>query len=452
MPLSDRPQALLTIAAALVVVAVCSDPTTMPAVRSVELRLPHDSLFVGRTISAVAVAIGDSSVVARPGFIWTSSDTNVAVVDAAGTVHGLNPGTVVIRAEFGNQREAFTLRVVAQRTDGGVTFAEGSRSYGRGACAISTAGEVYCRPSPSAADTAPVFTRMPGASGMTFTEVHSTQTTCALATGGTIHCWGGNSHWIFGGRLPQSATTEPVQVNTRGLLFSRMTYNGHSQICGISRADAVVHCWGHNDFYQLMRPPKMSSDSLATPVAGGHAAIDVSTTSFSTCLVDLSGAAWCTGGFGASPTSLGIDASSEIIGVGEPQRVLGGVRFTAISAGEAFQCGLTAEGEAWCWGINTGGRLGIGTSRTPSTPGPQRVAGDLRFASVSVSYPSAACGITTDNDLYCWGAFTPVALSARLGARSMTPYQLMRGVKFRALTRSLDDVCGITLEGTILCW
>ena len=58
-------------------------------------------------------------------------------------------------------------------------------------------------------------------------------------------------------------------------------------------------------------------------------------------------------------------------------RVLGGLTFARLSAGESHSLGVTASGVAYAWGINLWGALGDGTT----TPGsvPVVVSGGLTF-------------------------------------------------------------------------
>jgi alpha-tubulin suppressor-like RCC1 family protein len=50
--------------------------------------------------------------------------------------------------------------------------------------------------------------------------------------------------------------------------------------------------------------------------------------------------------------------------------VAGGLTFTQIGVGVAHSCGLTGEGDIYCWGDNQSGQLGIGSTTRHLTPVP----------------------------------------------------------------------------------
>jgi alpha-tubulin suppressor-like RCC1 family protein len=73
-----------------------------------------------------------------------------------------------------------------------------------------------------------------------------------------------------------------------------------------------------------------------------------------------------------------------------------------MALGHGFMCGLTADGEVWCWGLNTLGQLGSAAEFENRSVDPVRVSGDLPFTSVSAGFRSA-CALTSDGAPYCWG-------------------------------------------------
>jgi alpha-tubulin suppressor-like RCC1 family protein len=71
-----------------------------------------------------------------------------------------------------------------------------------------------------------------------------------------------------------------------------------------------------------------------------------------------------------------------------------------ITAGQSHTCGLTAAFTAYCWGDNTFGQLGDGTTTDRLTP--TAVGGGLTFAYLKAGDLST-CGVTTTGVGYCWG-------------------------------------------------
>lgn len=86
-----------------------------------------------------------------------------------------------------------------------------------------------------------------------------------------------------------------------------------------------------------------------------------------------------------------------------PQLVVGGHAWSTISAGSAHSCGVTTDGDGYCWGQGMSGRLGNGETFGPF-PTPQSVAGGHTWETINAAAGSSyTCGTTTDGDEYCWG-------------------------------------------------
>ncbi|MBL0169541.1 MAG: hypothetical protein IPP90_02270 [Gemmatimonadaceae bacterium] len=239
----------------------------------------------------------------------------------------------------------------------------------------------------------------------------------------------------------------PVAVKT-ALRFSSFAHGGHSQTCGISRADSLTYCWGHSDLYQLGRETNHLDDSIPTPVVGVGKTLSVSTHNATSCTIALDNSAYCVGFYGVRHHTVLVGQPSQtqtMLPVQTPER------FRTVSHGDLFLCGLAMDHAVVCWGSNTSGSLGNGSERDEYDYEPRRIVGNMSFAKVEALSRSFACGVTVGGDLYCWGAFPPAAISTRLGAKAYSPVQIAKGVKFTDVFGS-GRVCGIATDGRALCW
>jgi alpha-tubulin suppressor-like RCC1 family protein len=105
----------------------------------------------------------------------------------------------------------------------------------------------------------------------------------------------------------------------------------------------------------------------------------------------------------------------------------------AIGIGRFFTCALTSSAnDADCWGDNSGGALGDGTTVNRLFPTP--VSGGLSFLSITGS-----CALTTARAAYCWNT-------------TSTPTAVPGGLTFSSITGGGSTTCGILLSGQAYCW
>ena len=84
--------------------------------------------------------------------------------------------------------------------------------------------------------------------------------------------------------------------------------------------------------------------------------------------------------------------------------VSGGLVCASIDAYWVHTCGVTTAGAAYCWGYNASGQLGDPNATDPTlTPNP--VTGGVTFGKVSTS-ANHTCGVSTAGAALCWGGNT----------------------------------------------
>jgi alpha-tubulin suppressor-like RCC1 family protein len=276
--------------------------------------------------------------------------------------------------------------------------------------------------------------------GESVATVKTLAVTAAAASAPGAVAWGSNDAGQLGNAAAidtQSAT--PVSVLTTGALAGKTVTaisSGTAHSCAV--AGATAYCWGLNSGGQLGTGNKTTSNVpvavTATGVLSGKAVTAISAGFAHTCAI-ADGKAYCWGSGADGVLGNGGVADSAV-----PVAVAGalaGKTVTAISAGKSNTCAVS-EGRAYCWGYNANGQLGTGATTDSATPVAVSTAGALAgrtVTAVSVGTVSntAACAIA-DSALFCWGSnttgavgdgsttarLTPVAVTGAIGAQAVT--------------------------------
>jgi alpha-tubulin suppressor-like RCC1 family protein len=325
----------------------------------------------------------------------------------------------------------FTTGTTAPAT--GLVFASVSVG-GSHTCGVTTAGAAYCwggnwrgqlGDGTTTDRTSPVLVR----GGLTFAHVSAgwTSHTCGLATGETAYCWGSN----WGGQLGDGTTsdrTSPVLV--LGALSFAQVSAGYGSACGVTTTGAA-YCWGWsgedgNGGTNRTSPVPMPGELTFAHVSAGFGG--------GACGVTPAGAAYCWS-----------QGNPELPGL-----VLGGLAFAQVEKGWGHTCGMTAAGAAYCWGDNESGQLGDGTT-TPNYWSPVPVLGELTFAEVSAG-THYSCGVTTGGAAYCWGWNSVGQLGDGTTTDRTTPVPVLGGLTFARVSAGYYHTCGVTTTGAAYCW
>jgi alpha-tubulin suppressor-like RCC1 family protein len=136
-----------------------------------------------------------------------------------------------------------------------------------------------------------------------------------------------------------------------------------------------------------------------------------------------------------------------------PVRV-GSLPFREVSAGQDHACGVTSDERIYCWGWNGFGQLGDGTITNRLHP--VRVARSLRFSHVDAGNYHT-CAVTTQKRAYCWGENSYGQLGTRGGGRDwqhahLKPTVAAGGLKFRQVNAGYFDTCGVSIDNRAYCW
>ena len=176
------------------------------------------------------------------------------------------------------------------------------------------------------------------------------------------------------------------------------------------------------------------------------------------CALDHNNAPYCWGENWGYPIGNGIQTDSSIPLATDTTDAgwVGSKEFVHITAGDSTSCGITKDNNLWCWGYNHEGQMGQGN--TTSAPTPVQVTGSWRTTSaetVGWAYDDNRphmCAINTTGDLYCSGYNNHGELG--LGNTTVTHVmtKTLGGLKWKSVTAGALHTCGVTMEGEGLCW
>lgn len=125
------------------------------------------------------------------------------------------------------------------------------------------------------------------------------------------------------------------------------------------------------------------------------------------CGLDADGAAWC---WGSNTTGVLGDGSTTDRAA--PAPVATPIRFTKVSTGSHHACAVTSTGSIWCWGSNVSAQAGVAASPSP-VPLPRRLVESVQFADVAVITDHASCAVGIGGGgAWCWGRKTDLGIGA----------------------------------------
>jgi alpha-tubulin suppressor-like RCC1 family protein len=278
-----------------------------------------------------------------------------------------------------------------------------------------------------------------------------TATSICASKDGTLYCWGDNSNLQLADPERELVVRFPQRVS--GIGDVNFVSGGGRHGCAIT-ADAELWCWGANGTSQLGRPGPDSS----APQQVLNGVTTVATGEGHTCAHSADGLqCWGdnTRGQTGEPRSPSEDP------VPTPARVTEGPSLVQLAGGASFSCATTTDTSVICWGDNTGGQIGVSPNET-RCPGPD--FGSCTSADYVVGLTGLphsvstgrehACASTTTG-VFCWGRNDQFQTSPNGGADTHVPAEVITPDGFDLMlptASGADHNCGITLEGTAVCW
>jgi alpha-tubulin suppressor-like RCC1 family protein len=232
-----------------------------------------------------------------------------------------------------------------------------------------------------------------------------------------VSCWG----YGYGGPFLDGESTQLVPTAVKGVSNIVQIAGYGSHVCGV-RSDGQGWCWGSNFSAQLGTGGPTGGVAPLPPgqVVGVDGLAEVAV-GFEHSCARRSGdkRVWCWGShfqgqLGNGETSFG--ASPPVLAEG-----LEGVE--QIAAAGSTSCALSTGGALFCWGSNSDGQFGNGSSSSKAVPRPVASPGTTGFARLALSGDSA-CATRGDGALFCWGTNTQGKLGLGPSADSPLPVRV----------------------------
>src|SRR5690606_8650486 len=243
------------------------------------------------------------------------------------------------------------------------------------------------------------------------------QHTCALINNGTVRCWGSSAYGQGG---HENTTTigdsqnemPPPVTDAGGTVVQIAAGSGHT--CALLDS-GYVRCWVRNDRGQLgyEHTNNLGDEfgEMPTPdiALGGTSILKLVAGGFNTCVVFNNGSLRCWGDntygqLGNGSTNHVGDEPGEMA----PPAINVGALVVDVVVGSRT-CALLANGKVRCWGNNNYGQLGYGhTDILGDQPGELPTAdldlgGEVDFLGRFTSGVST-CVVLVDKSLRCWGS------------------------------------------------
>jgi alpha-tubulin suppressor-like RCC1 family protein len=299
--------------------------------------------------------------------------------------------------------------------------------------------------------------RVPGLDGVVALAAGSAHT-CALLADGTVRCWGAGAS----GQLGDGGTSNRSSPVTVGGLTNAVAIAAGSFHTCAARVDGTVRCWGANAKGQIGDGSRTNRPT-PTVVSGATLTVALAAGGEHTCMLNVVGIGTCWGAGASGQTGDGFTFDHLTPGAGVIADAVG------IAAGDLHGCAVRADGGASCWGANANGQLGFATLFEV----PSLTAGSVNTLPATTSRIAAGafhtCTVQADSTARCWGdnskgqigdgtttsKFTPTTVSVAVVRNLVTGGTVTIVSPISGVIQIVTGghhTCALNASGSVRCW
>ena len=273
--------------------------------------------------------------------------------------------------------------------------------------------------------------------------------TCALSEVGFAYCWGGNNFASLG-KQGVNYSSVPIKPDLEHRTLSISCGYNH---CACRSDHGTLYRWGDNTYGQLLLLVTDSNHFIETPIMAFMFAVGddyalgaYNSFSFLRSYTDGSNVFYGCGknhnGQLGDGTTMERDGAVKVDMTGALKNSF----IVSIDSAETHTCAVNTTGGVFCWGDNSSGQLGIGTTVNSYSPVKVDMTGVLfkkkvEKVSLGLNY---SCVLDDKGKVYCWGSL--------LDFSSKVPKEIALDNPVVSLSVNKSNACVLDEAGKIWCW
>lgn len=275
--------------------------------------------------------------------------------------------------------------------------------------------------------------------------------TCASLASGGIKCWGLGTYGAMGDGTANAYSPIAATLNVSGIseVVGKISASSASHTCVVTSM-GEVKCWGSNSAGQLGDGTTTDRSTPVGAIGLSSGVVDVATAGYFSCALTTAGAVKCWGKNNSSQLGDGttINQSTPVtvsgLSSGVQSITAGGNNFYGSA------CALMDDGSVKCWGSNSAGQLGDGTTTNRSTP--VTVSGLSNVSQIKMGDNNHVCALLMDKTVKCWGFNSNGQLGDNTTTSRSLPTSVLGLSSVMQISVGEAHTCALLESRAVKCW